>query len=82
VSVLGAKLRCISDLSNADHFRSSPDIVAKVERLSVVSPNSPVKLGTWADFLDVSRRRFQRLGYDLSYAVQGSFRWGFARWPG
>jgi hypothetical protein len=24
-SVLGAKLRCISDLSNADHFRSSSD---------------------------------------------------------
>jgi hypothetical protein len=24
-SVLGAKLRCISDLSNADHFRSPPD---------------------------------------------------------
>jgi hypothetical protein len=23
--VLGAKLRCIGDLSNADHFRSSPD---------------------------------------------------------
>jgi hypothetical protein len=29
-SMLGAKLRCISDLSNADDFRSSPDCVAKV----------------------------------------------------